>query len=147
MTLTFVMSGFHRVTGVALYFGILLLAWWLVAAASGPNAYANFEWFMGTLIGRLILFGYTWALIHHMLGGIRHLIWDTLHGFEPAEREMLALATIDRLGLAHACGLGHRLSRHGRPAMNAAADAHADAPRARPGRRAIPAPAISGISA
>ena len=71
------MSGFHRISGAALYFGMLLIAWWLVAAASGPNAYANFEWFMGSLIGRLVLFGYTWALLHHMLGGVRHLIWDT----------------------------------------------------------------------
>jgi succinate dehydrogenase / fumarate reductase cytochrome b subunit len=94
MMLTFVMSGFHRVTGAVLYFGILLIAWWLIAAASGPNAYANFEWFMGSLIGRLVLLGYTWALLHHMLGGIRHLIWDVGRGFEPAEREMLALATI-----------------------------------------------------
>ena len=94
MTLTFVMSGFHRVTGFFLYFGMLLVAWWLVAAASGPNAYANFEWLMGTWIGLLVLFGFSWALIHHTLGGIRHLIWDTLHGLEPSEREMLALATI-----------------------------------------------------
>ena len=94
MTLSFVMSGFHRVTGAVLYFGIVLIAWWLIAAASGPNAYANFEWFMGSLIGRLVLFGYTWGLLHHTLGGIRHLIWDTIHGLEPAEREFLALATI-----------------------------------------------------
>jgi succinate dehydrogenase / fumarate reductase cytochrome b subunit len=94
MMLTFVMSGFHRISGFALYFGIVLLAWWLIAAASGPNAYANFEWVMGSWIGRLVLLGYTWALLHHMLGGIRHLIWDTIHGFEPAEREMLALATL-----------------------------------------------------
>jgi succinate dehydrogenase / fumarate reductase cytochrome b subunit len=94
LTLTFVMSGLHRISGFALYFGTLLLAWWLIAAASGPNAYAYVEWFMGSLIGRLVLFGYTWALIHHMLGGIRHLIWDTGRGFEPAERELLAMATI-----------------------------------------------------
>ena len=94
MMLTFVMSGFHRVTGFLLYFGMVLVAWWLVAAASGPNAYANFEWLMGTWIGLLVLFGYSWALIHHSLGGIRHLIWDTVRGFEPSEREMLALATI-----------------------------------------------------
>ena len=74
--LTMVMSIVHRITGGALYFGMLLLAWWLIAAASGPNAYAGFEWFMGSVIGQLMLFGYTWALIHHMLGGIRHLIWD-----------------------------------------------------------------------
>ena len=92
--LTMVMSIVHRITGTALYFGMLLLAWWLIAAASGPNAYANVEWFMGSLIGQLVLFGYTWALLHHMLGGIRHLIWDTIHGFEPAEREMLTLATL-----------------------------------------------------
>ena len=92
--LTMMMSIVHRITGAALYFGMLLLAWWLIAAASGPNAYANVEWFMGTLIGRLVLFGYTWALMHHMLGGIRHLIWDTVHGLEPAEREMLALSTL-----------------------------------------------------
>jgi succinate dehydrogenase / fumarate reductase cytochrome b subunit len=92
--LTMMMSIVHRITGSALYFGMLLLAWWLIAAASGANAYANVEWFMGSLIGRLVLLGYTWALLHHMLGGIRHLIWDTGHGLEPAEREMLTLATL-----------------------------------------------------
>ncbi len=74
------MSIVHRITGTLLYFGMLLLAWWLIAAAAGPNAYASVEWFMGSLIGQIVLFGYTWALIHHMLGGIRHLIWDTIHG-------------------------------------------------------------------
>ncbi len=92
--LTMMMSIAHRVTGAALYFGMLLFAWWLIAAAAGANTYTGFETFMGSLIGRLILFGYTWALLHHLLGGIRHLIWDTLHGFEPAEREMLAAATL-----------------------------------------------------
>jgi len=81
--LTMMMSIVHRITGAALYFGMLLLAWWLIAAASGPNAYATFEWFMGSVLGQLLLFGYTWALIHHMLDG-----------FEPAEREMLTLATL-----------------------------------------------------
>jgi len=92
--LSYLMSGLHRISGFVLYFGVLLIAWWLIAAASGPNAYANFEWFMGSLIGRLVLLGYTWALLHHMLGGVRHLIWDLGYGFEPAEREFLALATI-----------------------------------------------------
>jgi len=92
--LTMLMSIAHRFTGAALYFGMMLLAWWLIAAAAGPNAYANVEWFTGSVFGRLVLFGYTWALMHHMLGGIRHLIWDTGRGFEPAEREMLAVATL-----------------------------------------------------
>ena len=93
-TLPFLMSGFHRVTGAVLYFGFVLVAWWLIAASSGPSAYANVQWAFSTYIGRLVLFGYTWALIHHTLGGIRHLIWDTIHGFSDREREWLARATI-----------------------------------------------------
>jgi succinate dehydrogenase / fumarate reductase, cytochrome b subunit len=92
--LTLLMSIAHRITGFGLYFGTLLLAWWLLAAASGPNAYAGIGSFMSSFIGRIVLFGYTWALMHHMLGGIRHLIWDTGHGFGEHEREWLAIATI-----------------------------------------------------
>lgn len=92
--LSMMLSISHRATGIALSVGALLLAWWLIAAASGPKAYADVEWFLGTIIGRIILFGYTWALLHHMLGGIRHLIWDTLHGFGPQERERLAQSTL-----------------------------------------------------
>jgi len=87
------MSIVHRITGFGNYFGTLLLAWWFIAAAS-PNPYARFQWFASSWIGRLILFGYTWALLHHMLGGIRHLIWDTGRGFSPSEREWLSLATV-----------------------------------------------------
>jgi succinate dehydrogenase / fumarate reductase cytochrome b subunit len=93
-TLTMAMSIVNRVTGAALYFGTLLLVWWLIAAAAGPNAYANVQWFMGTLIGQAVLFGYTWALLHHMLGGIRHLIWDMGYGFGANEREWLTRATL-----------------------------------------------------
>src|SRR5260370_31889623 len=92
--LTLLMSIAHRITGFGLYFGTLLLAWWLLAAASGPNAYAGIGSFMSSFIGRIVLFGYTWALMHHMLGGIRHLIWDTGHGFAEHDRELLAIATI-----------------------------------------------------
>ena len=94
LTLTMMMSIAHRLTGVALYFGTLLIAWWLLAAASSPNAYAGVGSFMSSFFGRLVLFGYTWALLHHMLGGLRHLIWDTGRGFGPAEREWLTLATL-----------------------------------------------------
>jgi succinate dehydrogenase / fumarate reductase, cytochrome b subunit len=92
--LTMMMSIVHRITGAGLYFGTLLLAWWLLAASSGPNAYSAIQSFMGTIFGRLILFGYTWALIHHMLGGIRHFIWDTGHGFGKKEREWLVGANL-----------------------------------------------------
>jgi succinate dehydrogenase / fumarate reductase cytochrome b subunit len=94
LTITMVMSGLHRITGIFLYLGTLLLAWWLLAAASGPGAYAWFAWAAKSYIGLVVLFGYTFTLIHHALGGIRHLIWDLTFGFEPGEREMLALATI-----------------------------------------------------
>jgi len=93
LTLTMMMSIVHRITGFGLYFGTVLLAWWLNAAAN-PNGYAKFQAFSDSWIGRLILFGYTWALIHHMLGGIRHLIWDTGHGFGAAEREWLVRANV-----------------------------------------------------
>ncbi len=92
--LTMMMSIAHRITGAALYLGSLLLAWWLMAAALGPGAFATAQWFMASFIGRLILFGFTWALIHHMLGGIRHLIWDTGRGFERADREWLTRVSL-----------------------------------------------------
>ena len=92
--LTMMMSIVHRITGAGLYFGTLLVAWWLVAAASSPNAYAGIGSFMNSVLGRIILFGYTWALMHHMLGGIRHLIWDIGRGFGPNEREWLAAANL-----------------------------------------------------
>lgn len=93
-TLTMLMSIVHRATGVALYFGTLLLAWWLLAAAAGPSGYATFQGFIGSWLGRLIVFGYTWALIHHLLSGMRHLIWDLGYGFGPQEREWLTTAAL-----------------------------------------------------
>jgi succinate dehydrogenase / fumarate reductase cytochrome b subunit len=92
--LSMMMSIVHRMTGVALYAGSLLLAWWLLAATSGPNAYAAFQSAASSFIGRIVLFGYTWALIHHMLGGLRHLIWDTGRGFGAAEREWMVRANL-----------------------------------------------------
>jgi succinate dehydrogenase / fumarate reductase cytochrome b subunit len=94
LSLTMVMSGAHRITGIFLYVGMAIVAWWLIAAASGPNAYANVQSFVGTWFGRFVLLGYTWALFHHTFGGIRHLIWDTGRGFGPSEREWLAAATL-----------------------------------------------------
>jgi len=75
------MSIVHRITGGALYFGTLLLAWWLIAAATGPSYFDFVSGLFGSILGKIILFGYTWALMHHMLGGVRHLIWDTGRGF------------------------------------------------------------------
>jgi succinate dehydrogenase cytochrome b subunit len=93
-TLTMAMSILHRITGVALYFGTLLLAWWLIATASGPAAYSYVQAFTGSWIGRLIVFGFTWALLHHLLSGIRHFIWDLGYGFKASERETLTWAAL-----------------------------------------------------
>jgi succinate dehydrogenase / fumarate reductase cytochrome b subunit len=71
----------HRMTGIAMSVGTLVLAWWLIAAASGLEAYATFSHLAGSLIGRIVLFGFTWSLAFHLLNGIRHLAWDMGYGF------------------------------------------------------------------
>lgn len=83
------MSIMHRITGAALYFGTLILAWWLVAAAAGPKYFAFVTGLLGHPMGMVILAGYTWALVHHMLGGIRHLIWDTGRGFKLSSVDLM----------------------------------------------------------
>lgn len=93
-TWTMAMSIFHRATGSALYVGIALLAVWLVALASGPSAFDAVQWFFGSPIGLLILFGYTWVLMHHMLGGVRHLVWDFGYGMERDQRINMARFTL-----------------------------------------------------
>jgi succinate dehydrogenase cytochrome b subunit len=81
-TVTMATSIVHRLTGIALGIGTLLLTWWLLAAASGPGEFAHVHSFVGSFLGRLILFGFTWALSFHLLNGIRHLAWDTGWGFD-----------------------------------------------------------------
>ena len=94
LSLSMLMSGLHRITGLALCAGMVVLAWWLLAAAAGQNAYGTFEAFETSWIGRLVLFGFSWSLLHHLLGGLRYLIWDLGYGMEPAEREWLVRANI-----------------------------------------------------
>jgi succinate dehydrogenase / fumarate reductase, cytochrome b subunit len=72
----------HRMTGIALSAGTLLLAWWLIAAASGPEAYGTFSHVAGSVIGQIVLFGFVWSLAFHLLNGIRHLAWDMGYGFD-----------------------------------------------------------------
>jgi succinate dehydrogenase / fumarate reductase cytochrome b subunit len=93
-TITYVMSIVHRITGAGLYFGTILLAWWLLAAATGPEAFALANSFLGSWFGLIILVGFTWAFLHHLLGGIRHLVWDTGAGYSKPARDGLAWATI-----------------------------------------------------
>ncbi len=91
---TMAMSVAHRVTGAALYVGSLLLAWYLVAAAVGGGYFEAISWLFGSFLGRLVMFGYTWALAHHALGGLRHFVWDFGHGYELKDRMLLAKATL-----------------------------------------------------
>ncbi len=75
--MTSVTSILHRATGVALTVGLMMFAWWLVAAAIGPEAYDVFMNFAGSTLGKVLLFGWALAFYYHFANGIRHLIWDT----------------------------------------------------------------------
>ena len=92
--LTMIMSILHRITGVVLYFGVVLLVWWFSAAATSDSYFDLVQRFFGHWLGRLLLFGFTWALIHHMLGGLRHFLWDTGRGFDLKLVELLARANL-----------------------------------------------------
>jgi succinate dehydrogenase / fumarate reductase cytochrome b subunit len=91
---TMAMSIMHRITGAALYFGTVFVAAWLIAAASGEESFNQVNGLFGSLIGQIILFGYTWALLHHLLGGLRHIMWDLGYGFEKEFSTMLAKANL-----------------------------------------------------
>jgi succinate dehydrogenase / fumarate reductase cytochrome b subunit len=91
---TMAMSIVHRITGAALYFGTLLVVWWLIAASTSEEYFNFVSTIYRSLPGQIVLFGYTWTLIHHMLGGIRHLVWDTGAGLDKATATKAAYATI-----------------------------------------------------
>ena len=113
---TMMMSMMHRITGAALFFGTFILAWWLISAASGQAYYAYVNVFVSSWLGRLILFGYTWALIHHMLGGIRHFIWDTGRMFSRPMLEFSAWAMlISSVGLTWVVWIAGYIVMGGRP--------------------------------
>jgi succinate dehydrogenase / fumarate reductase cytochrome b subunit len=80
--ITSTLSILHRVSGIALGFGALLLTWWLLALLGEPSDFDNVQEFLGSIFGRLLLLGWTWALFFHLSNGIRHLVWDTAHGLE-----------------------------------------------------------------
>jgi len=80
--LTSVLSIVNRITGIILSFCAVVLVIWLVATATGPQAYAAVQGAIASGVGRIVLFGCTFAFFLHLCGGIRHLVWDTVHGFE-----------------------------------------------------------------
>ncbi len=80
--ITSALSILHRITGGALVVGTVLLVYWLGAIAAGPEAYATAQAILGSFLGKLALFGWSWALFYHLGNGIRHLFWDAGYGFE-----------------------------------------------------------------
>lgn len=80
--LTSMLSITHRLTGLAMAIGTVFLAAWVTAAASGPSAYATFSGYSHSILGRLIVVAYSWALLYHLCNGVRHLFWDSGRGFE-----------------------------------------------------------------
>lgn len=82
LPLTALMSITHRITGVGLTIGTLLLAWWVTAAAYGEAQYDQVQGFLGSWLGLLLLLGFSFALFYHLCNGIRHLFWDFGQYFE-----------------------------------------------------------------
>jgi succinate dehydrogenase / fumarate reductase cytochrome b subunit len=80
--LTSVLSIVNRITGVVLSICAVALVVWLIAAATGPQAYAAVQGAIASWFGQIVLFGCIFAFFLHLCGGIRHLVWDTVHGFE-----------------------------------------------------------------
>ena len=110
--ITSVLSILHRITGVTLTFATLLLTWWLVAAAYGPEQFADAQDFLGSWIGQLLLWGFTFAVFYHLANGVRHLLWDFGWGFEIDQVRttgiivvaFAAVATVITLIAAYAAG-------------------------------------------
>ena len=98
--LTMALSIGHRVTGIGLALGLLLLTWWLLALASGPAAFATVQAVMRSWPGVLVLFLYTFVLFYHLGNGIRHLVWDAGYGFDIAVAARSGIAVLVFAGIA-----------------------------------------------
>lgn len=83
----------HRATGMVMAAGLVLLTWWLLALASGPEAFGFVQTVLDSWLGALVLFGLTFVLFFHLGNGVRHLVWDAGYGFdvEVAKRSGIAV--------------------------------------------------------
>ena len=91
---TLLCSILHRATGMALYVGALMLAGWAVALASGPGGYEAYKALLGSLLGKLVLFGMTVSIFFHLATGVRHLVWDAGHGFKPKDADLTGVVAV-----------------------------------------------------
>jgi succinate dehydrogenase / fumarate reductase cytochrome b subunit len=98
--LSMALSILHRITGVGLGLGTVLLTWWLVSAATSEAAFAKAQWFMGSPIGLLLLFGWSLSLIFHFFSGIRHLVWDAGIGFDAPQYNNSGWAVVIATGVS-----------------------------------------------
>lgn len=92
--MTSMTSIFVRITGNAVIVAALMIVWWFAAAAAGPEAFARANGFVTSWFGDLVLFLSTWAIWYHLLGGLRHLIWDSGHGLEVDQAETMGIIMI-----------------------------------------------------
>ena len=102
----------HRITGVGLSLGAVILAWWLVCISNGPEGWQSFHAIWDTPLGLLLLFGLTWSLVYHFLSGVRHLAWDLGYGFDKREAErnsviIFALSILGALAVFATVWTGH----------------------------------------
>lgn len=87
--MTSISSIMVRITGIALFVLAILPVWWLVAAAGSESYFESVDGFLRSWFGDLVLFGATWALFYHMLGRLRHVIWDFGHHLDVETSEMM----------------------------------------------------------
>ena len=92
--LSLLMSIAHRITGGALYFSMFIFLFFLISLSNGSSGYELFSTIIDTWIGKLVILGITWAIFHHMLGGLRHFLWDMVKGFEVKTVDKLATITL-----------------------------------------------------
>lgn len=110
--ITMATSILHRVTGVGLYLGALIVAAWAVSLAGGPEAYATFKAVLGSPLGKFVLFGMTLSVFYHLGNGVRHLVWDAGHGLDLKSANASAItvfaftvvATLATWGVAYMMG-------------------------------------------
>ncbi|MEI7871970.1 MAG: succinate dehydrogenase, cytochrome b556 subunit [Alphaproteobacteria bacterium] len=109
--LTTVLSILHRATGIALSVGALYLATWVIYAAASPKAYALFQSFNTSIVGRVVLGGWLFCAFYHLCNGIRHLFWDAGYGFElkDAYRSGWIVVTVSLIATAVSWVVGLRL--------------------------------------
>ncbi len=92
--LSMMMSIMHRITGLTLALGMIGLVWWFTAASISDDYFNSVSDFLNNWFGKLVLFGFTWVVMHHMLGGLRYLTWDTGRGFQLKTVEWMVRANL-----------------------------------------------------